>query len=172
MACPSLPLRAARLAPALLLAAAAGLWAVGAREAARAAHADEPAPAAAPKAPVPAEVSVPDLALSTLPAAARALAEAGRVLERIYEARYSQGYALGLVVQQKPRPGLSVPRGTGVRVMVSAAQAGLPEGRAPQAADLGLAAPDAPPAPAGQPAPEAQPAPEVPVPAAPPTVPA
>lgn len=149
MASPSLPLRGPRRVLALLLLALLAAAQVPPR-----AGADTQAGPV----PAPDEVQVPDLALRTLPETARTLAAAGLVLERIYEARYSQGYELGLVVQQKPRPGLPVPRGSGVRVMVSAAQAGLPEGRAPTPQDLGL------PAPAPQLPPEAPAAPAAPQP--------
>jgi len=102
----------------------------------RAPYADTPAaPDAGPGAE---QVEVPDLALRSLPEAARLLGRVGLVLERIHEQRYEQDYGLGLVIQQKPRPGVRLARGAGVRVMVSAREPGPAEGRAPQPADLGL----------------------------------
>lgn len=115
----------------------------------RAPYADTPAaPDAGPGAE---QVEVPDLALRSLPEAARLLGRVGLVLERIHEQRYEQDYGLGLVIQQKPRPGVRLARGAGVRVMVSAREPGPAEGRAPQAADLGLPAALPPAAPGERP---------------------
>ncbi len=86
-------------------------------------EADDPPPAV-----------VPDVSMRRLPEAAALLAENGINLERYYEHRYSQGYALGLVIQQKPRPGTLVKRGSGVQLMVMAAANGGPDGRLPDPA--------------------------------------
>jgi beta-lactam-binding protein with PASTA domain len=86
-------------------------------------RADDPTPAI-----------VPDLALLTPPEAAQLLAENGLVLERWFERAYGQGYELGRVIQQKPRPGVIARRGSGVMLMVSAAANGSAEGRPPDPA--------------------------------------
>ena len=77
---------------------------------------------------------VPDLSMLRLPEAAALLADSGLNLEKYYEHRYSQGYDLGLVIQQKPRPGTLVRRGSGVQLMVMATANGSSEGRLPDPA--------------------------------------